>query len=238
MSIIDEDYTGFQELEWMEYAYNYNRWLIKLCEPHIGSEILEIGAGIGTFTGKWSKLSNRLTAVELTSNCVQELRRRFINEKNVEILHMSILDFDPLVHGFFDTAISFNVFEHIENDVKGFQIVSKTLRPGGKFLLFVPACQKLYGNIDKIVGHVRRYEKEELISKLNKARMSVDSIFFVNCVGYFAWFWKAKRSLPGSSISKKDILWYDRIVVPLLRVIEGLVRPPIGQSLFVIARKN
>jgi hypothetical protein len=36
------------------------------------------------------------------------------------------------------------------------------LKPGGRILASVPAHQRKYGRSDEIVGHVRRYEKQEL----------------------------------------------------------------------------
>jgi SAM-dependent methyltransferase len=62
----------------------------------------------------------------------------------------------------FDYLFAFEVLEHIEDDRGAFGAWSEKLRLGGRVLLSVPAHQRKFGKSDEIVGHVRRYEREEL----------------------------------------------------------------------------
>lgn len=236
MQTIDDEYTGLEELYVMEKAQNYNQWLVDLCKPHMKSKILEIGSGIGTFTQVWAEIGKEVVANEIAPNCIHVLKKRFTNNDKVTIVEQSFLDIDSSVYGNFDTIVSFNVFEHIEDDVEGFKIVSKSLSSKGKFLLFVPAFQSLYGKTDKAIGHYRRYHKKDLSDKLTLVGLEIDNIHYVNFAGYFAWYLTAKRT--SSAFSESNITIYDKFVVSWLKHIENIVKPPFGQSVFVVASKK
>ena len=231
------NYTGLGELYALESAVNYNDWLVELSKPYLGNRVLEIGAGIGTFTGRWLQNCTKVTVVEPSEECITELKERFSEhiDTRLEILQLLIEEYPPSATDNFDTVISFNVFEHIENDMKGFNIVNKALVPGGNFVLFVPAFQCLYGKIDVRVGHARRYSKPELLQKLTKAGFQVRVIHYVNSLGFFAWL--AKGRIMRAQIKDTDTVFYDKLVIPWLKSVERWLKPPLGQSLFVIAQK-
>lgn len=236
MQTIDDEYTGLEELFVMEKARNYNQWLVDLCKPHIVSKILEIGAGIGTFTETWAELGEEVVANEIAPNCIKVLKKRFLNIDKVKVVEQSFFDLNTSVYGDFDTIVSFNVFEHLEDDVEAFKIVSKMLRSEGKFLLYVPAFQSLYGKTDRAIGHYRRYHKKELRDKLTSVGLEIDTIHYVNLIGYFAWYLMAKRT--NSAFSESNITIYDKLVVSWLKHVESILKAPFGQSVFVVARKK
>ena len=51
-----------------------------------------------------------------------------------------------------------HVLEHIEDDSKEIQEAVKKLNDNGILIIMVPAHQKMYSNLDKLVGHYRRYD--------------------------------------------------------------------------------
>jgi SAM-dependent methyltransferase len=230
------NYEGIKELKLMELARNYNEWLLELCRPYIGLNLLEIGAGIGTFTKEWANITDQVTAIEIADNCAAILKDRFQNNNKVKVMNDDFLNLRPSIFGEVDTVVSFNVFEHIENDLKGFQLVYDSLVKGGVFLIYVPAFQSLYGKTDQEIGHYRRYNKASLTKKLEQVGFAIEKKKYVNLVGYFAWYLKAKRS--NVLLSKRDIQIYDRLVIPWLKVIERYITPPFGQSVFVVAKKK
>jgi len=231
------NYTGLEELFALESAINYNDWLVELSKPYLGNRVFEIGAGIGTFTGRWLQNCTKVTAIEPSEECIRELKGRFSEhiDTRLEILQFLIEEYPVDATNKFDTVISFNVFEHIENDMKGFNIVNKALVPGGNFILFVPAFQCLYGKIDASVGHVRRYSKQELLQNLKEVGFQVPVIHYVNSLGFFAWL--AKGRIMSAPIKGSDAVLYDKLIIPWLKSVERWLKPPLGQSLFVVARK-
>jgi len=232
------DYSGIKELAALESAVNYNNWLVELSKPYLGKRVLEIGAGIGTFTIKWLENCPEVTAIEPSVNCIDKMKARYQKyvDTRLKILPITIQDYTPAKEDQFDTVISFNVFEHIEDDKTAFNIVKKALVPGGNFILFVPAFQCLYGEVDASVGHVRRYDKNDLLKKLKYSGLNVLKIHYVNMVGFFAWYLKGRRNY--SRITNKDVVFYDKFIVPWLKVVEKWCRPPFGQSIFAVAQKK
>ena len=83
---------------------------------------------------------------------------------------ISILDsLDELGTQTFDYLFTFEVLEHIDDDLEALRQWTSYLKLGGTILLSVPAHQKKYGKSDELVGHVRRYERSEIIRLLEDA---------------------------------------------------------------------
>jgi len=68
----------------------------------------------------------------------------------------------PFEGKLFDLVVAIEVLEHIEDDKKALSEITRVLKPSGFFLFSVPLRKDLYSEIDRIVGHKRRYEIEEL----------------------------------------------------------------------------
>lgn len=66
----------------------------------------------------------------------------------------------PFEDGFFDIAVSFDVFEHIEDHTKAVSEVHRVLKKGGKLIYSVPAGPNLFSSHDVALEHFRRYNKK------------------------------------------------------------------------------
>jgi hypothetical protein len=64
------------------------------------------------------------------------------------------------------------VLEHIEDDGFFLRKTNELLADRGQLILSVPAKKKYWSRDDEIVGHYRRYEKQELYEKLIEAGYS------------------------------------------------------------------
>jgi hypothetical protein len=111
------------------------------------------------------------------------------------------------------------------------------MQEGGKLLLLVPAFQPLYGTIDRLVGHYRRYDKSALQKKMIGAGFDVREAFYMNCLAFFGWFMN-NRVFKKREESPTQVKLYDRLIVPWLRMVERIIHPPFGLSIVVIAEKN
>lgn len=66
----------------------------------------------------------------------------------------------PYEEGFFDIVVSFDVFEHIEDDKKAVSEVYRVLKKGGALVYSVPAGPGLFSSHDVALEHYRRYNKK------------------------------------------------------------------------------
>ena len=76
----------------------------------------------------------------------------------------------------FDLVLSTDAWEHIEADDLVAAEAHRVLRPGGQLFVMVPAGMDLWSGHDLALGHVRRYERDELVSLVQKAGFRVDSV--------------------------------------------------------------
>ena len=202
--------------------------------------MLEVGAGTGTL---FECLLDREHAVglEIDPLLAASLRTRFDGRSNVTVVEGNVNDEAVLARLSeldVDSAVSFNVFEHIEDDRAAFASVAQILPRGSSFAVFVPAFPSIFGQMDRGVGHVRRYRRPELTAKLEHAGFTVVRARYVNLPGYVAWFVNGRILRAASPVGgAQTVSIYDSVVVPVTRRIERIIRPPFGQSLFVVGRR-
>jgi 2-polyprenyl-3-methyl-5-hydroxy-6-metoxy-1,4-benzoquinol methylase len=221
-------------LDNLDGADNYAEWIFELIEPYLGHEVLEVGAGHGTFTEMLARTAKRVVACDLSERCVSRLRERFSGEESVEILHGSVDS--AAAHGPFDSVILINVLEHIEDDDGALRELARLLRPGGRAVLWVPAFSLLYSDFDRKIGHYRRYRRPELRTQLLRAGYEVRDIRYVNTVGAVAWLVLA-RFLRRTPTNGTPVKVFDRYFVPLLKRLERRWQPPFGQSVLAVATR-
>ena len=66
----------------------------------------------------------------------------------------------------FDLIVAFEVLEHYEQDLDCLRKWLELLQPGGTLIFSVPAHMRQWTKNDTRAGHARRYEKKELLEKL------------------------------------------------------------------------
>lgn len=225
--------NGQKTLETMSQAVWYNRWTLNKFKKFLKGEILEVGCGIGNFTltlteygGVWgidinSKLidiakSRAKDKVKLGFGDIEEGRYFFSNKR-------------------FDNVICLNVLEHIKNDKLALINIYKLLKKGGYLILLVPAHIWLYGEIDKAIGHLRRYNQDQLNQSVKNIGFKIIKSRKINSLGAIGWLIAGK--LFKDYAVKEYKLKLFNIIAPFLLTLENIIEPPIGTSILVIARK-
>jgi SAM-dependent methyltransferase len=223
------------DLEKMRGAPNYARWCVEQVAPAMGKRILEVGAGIGNVTGSLLG-AECVVAVEQNAAAAARLRQQYRQHANLTVVEADICDpcLCSLKRHRCDTAVCFNVLEHIPDEVAALGNIARILVPGGKLLLIVPALPALLGTIDRTVGHHRRYLPGSLRDVLQRAGYRIERMSWMNCAGVLPWFVN-NRILRRREESTSQILIFDRVVVPCMRRLEKIMRPPIGLSLVAVA---
>lgn len=221
----------------MQEAKNYYQAIMEWARPYLGKRIVEIGAGLGSFSSYLLEYADNshLVLVEPSDNLFPVLQHRFAGISRVKLVHGSIEDLIGPETA--DSVVLINVLEHIKDDSVMLQQIHRLLVPEGKILLFVPALPCLYGTLDEAFGHVRRYTKALLADRLIAAGFRPLCVRYWNCVGVVSWF-VAGKVLRRRTFTAWSVRLYDTWVIPWTSLLERLWPPPIGQSLIAVASKQ
>lgn len=225
----------------LESAGNYHRWNFEWIEPYVRGRVLDIGGGTGNHLAFLKHAE--IVSVDLSPEAVNELRKRHKELPNWSFEAGDIADpalVARLGPSGFDTVLSCNVFEHIPQDELAFAHAAELLKPGGHLVLLLPAHSWLYGSMDRLAGHFRRYTREMAASRLAEAGLEQVALKYVNLVGALGWFVNNRlvshRDLSSPAINNQ-IQVFDRLLIPLLKRLEGKRNMPFGQSLICVGRK-
>lgn len=234
------EYVG-KDLEAMDHAVNYHEWVYSLMKPFLGTRIVEVGAGTGSFSELlWAGRPERLTLIE-PSAMFEGLRERFGAQRENDRIRLVRAVFSHVVAEIAadepDSVIYNNVLEHIEDDAAELRLVWNALRPGGRVLIFVPAGRFLFSEFDRHIGHFRRYGRNEIERKIKDAGFRVIETRAVDAAGIVPWLFKY-RLLRSITMEPGAVRLYDRLAVPIVRRMEAVIKPPFGKNLLVVGKKR
>ncbi|MDB6023291.1 MAG: glycosyl transferase family 2, partial [Pedosphaera sp.] len=158
---IEEDPFFAQDLQQMAKANNYRRWQFEMIRPFVRGKVLEIGGGIGNFTPDLARVAESVVSLEPNAFCHSQLLAKTKTLPNVTVHNITaeVLDQQMPADYQADTAVCMNVLEHLKDDEFAVNTFSKRLKPGGALVLLIPAVPWLFGEIDRRLGHYRRYSK-------------------------------------------------------------------------------
>jgi SAM-dependent methyltransferase len=182
-------------------------------------------------------LVDELVAVDLDPDCLG-IEHSLPNHVKLLVADVSDEGFPEIAgHRSFDRTVCLNVLEHIEDDVGALGVLRECLKPGGRLLLLVPAHPSLYGPMDRMAGHHRRYTRGMLRRRMEAAGLAPVKVRYINPVGGLGWWVNARFGQP-SSLSdpsiNRQILWFDRYVQPISRILSPLSSRWFGQSLWAV----
>jgi 2-polyprenyl-3-methyl-5-hydroxy-6-metoxy-1,4-benzoquinol methylase len=112
------------------------------------SRILDFGCGAGGLTAELACVYD-VVGVDFSAPALEVARGRGLN---VQLLKSS----DALPSGF-DAVCAFDVIEHVDDDTAELRRLAAAVRPGGVVMVTVPAYRLLWGQMDNVAGHRRRY---------------------------------------------------------------------------------
>lgn len=228
-----ESHDMAEALERMESARNYNAWLADRVRPYAGARLLDLGAGIGTIALLLAD-GREVTALEPDLPLADILRARTAGNPHFTVVVDEASSFLAGQNAVFDSIVCLNVLEHIEAEAETLAACRSALAPGGHLLLLVPAHAALFGAVDAMGGHVRRYDRAHLVEVLHGAGLEVVDARYVNPVGALGWL-VFSRLLRRDQVPRSPLGAFDRLV-PVLRPLDRL-RLPLGLSLWAVARR-
>jgi glycosyltransferase involved in cell wall biosynthesis len=204
----------------------FNKWMAETIRPWLGTRVLELGAGIGNMTNHLSRSRKLYLATDMDEEHLARLRVRFQNRPNLRCARCDLsdpADFAALGSGF-DTVVCLNVLEHVDNDLRGLCHIRSSLKPGGRAIILVPQDQSIYGTLDKVLGHYRRYSAAELRGRMEQAGFHVERILEFNRITRPGWYWNG-RILRRRDFGSIQLRLFD-LLVPLWKRIDAALPWP------------
>ncbi|MGE0519931.1 MAG: class I SAM-dependent methyltransferase [Candidatus Binatia bacterium] len=141
--------------------------------------LLEIGCGAGALLFELASRGFDCEAYETSPEALA--LARYVNERVAGARPTLYSTKQPHWPARFDYLCAFEVLEHIDDHAAALREWRSWLTPGGRLLLSVPAHQHRWGIDDVCAGHLRRYERSNLVALLGGAGFAVEQL---DCYGF------------------------------------------------------
>lgn len=204
-------------------------------------KILEIGCGTGILlkqleeTTKWEIDGADLNMVSLMGWSPARGRKFYYN----------VFDKEKRFEEFYDGMIMFDVLEHISRPREFLKAAAFHLKKGAHLFLNMPANRKLFGNYDRVVGHLRRYSPQQIENELRETPLKLIGTRYWGLLGAFLVLWRnfllTNRKHPDeitrvgfqppANVVNSILRFYSRLETSVLPT------PPFGSSILAIAQK-
>jgi glycosyltransferase involved in cell wall biosynthesis/phospholipid N-methyltransferase len=228
---------GARILDALSDTHRFNAWMASTVKPYVGTRVLEVGAGMGNLTRHLSPGRQRYTATDLDDEHLARLRIRFRSRPNLTTGHCDLAAAKDFVdyREQFDTVICLNVLEHVGDAMAGLRNIYNSLAPGGRAIVLVPQDQAIYGTLDEVLGHYKRYSEDDLRARMEEAGFQVERVLHFNRITRPGWYLNG-RILRRTSFGKFQLRVFDWLV-PLWRVIDSWIPWP-SVSIIGIGRRQ
>jgi len=206
----------------------------------IPGKILDIGVGNALLIKYFNNQGYKTSGIELSQRLINDYKKqkalRGINFKKGDITKLQ-------GDAEYDYVLCCDVLEHIKDDKKAIKNLWSFVKIGGVLIISVPAHPHLFGERDKMLGHHRRYNKQQLInltSNLNSYKISM--LTYWNIFGYFPYYFFEKilhKKINDNFRYKKGLINKITVtIIDLLFKLEAkLPKIPIGLSLVIVIKK-
>jgi SAM-dependent methyltransferase len=234
-----EHFGASEDLERLGTAAHFFDWVLEEFEPWLRGRVLEVGAGLGTISRRLLDRSDdlRVVALEPAANMFADLESVAAVSPRLEAHRCTLAELPEPIDRAFDAVLYLNVLEHIADDEKELALAAEAMRPGGALLIFGPAMEQLYSELDHRAGHYRRYRLADLCARVEAAGLRVVSARYFDVLGVVPYL-VVYRLLGRTTITGSTLWGYDRIVVPVSRGLQRVLRnPPVGKNVVVVAQR-
>jgi SAM-dependent methyltransferase len=167
----DDELRRSAALEERHWWYSGRRALVRrLMKGVPAGRALDVGPGPGGNAAVLRDLGWQVTGVELTEVGAQLCAARGLDVVRGDATLLPVADRSV------DLVMSTDVWEHIEDHESVAAESHRVLRPGGRLVVAVPAGMEMWSGHDVALGHVRRYERQDLLDLVERHGFVVHDI--------------------------------------------------------------
>lgn len=243
MDTVKEDLIGKESLRLLEKADKYVRLSTMEISQHLTGHVLELGSGTGNLTQHLA-FEHSITALDLQPSYLSSLKDKILQleaakqtkSKPFKTIQANLMEKPQtqLINQF-DTLLSCQVLEHLPDDHSVIRNYLSCLKPGGKVVLQLPAHSFAFNDLDKNLGHYRRYNRKTAEALLTHAGLKIEKSYYFNFFGLLGWFWTG-------NIMKKQILPETELtlfnfIAPFVLKLDLLFSKICGLNVIVVAKK-
>ena len=150
----------------------------------------------------------------------------------------------PFLEKAYDFLFLYDVLEHIEETKEFLQAALFHLKEGGGLFVNVPALNGMLSDYDRVMGHLRRYNRSTLKRELEPHNLSIADIRYWGLTMLpLLWIRSLRRfrCCSAADIIKRGITppnaFVNSVLKQIMRIETALVRrPPLGTSLMAFCR--
>jgi SAM-dependent methyltransferase len=173
-------YQQMAELDDRHWWYRARRRILadlirREARPPAGAHILEIGCGTGHNLAMLGEFGH-VDGLELDEEA------RALSEKRLgrKVMSSPLPELAEVPDRYYDLIGAFDVIEHIEDDRAAIASIASKLKPGGRFVMAVPAHQWMWSAHDVVNHHKRRYSKAGLSALIDGSPLQLVKIGYFN----------------------------------------------------------
>jgi SAM-dependent methyltransferase len=173
-------YQHMEEFDGRHWWYRARRRILahliaRVVDLPTNAAILDVGCGSGHNLPMLAQFGT-VDAIELDDDARALASRRL----GRPVMSAPLPELAGVPDGHYDLIAALDVIEHIEDDRKAVASIASKLRPGGAFLMTVPAHQWMWSVHDDLNHHKRRYSKRRLRQLIDTSPLELKTLGYFN----------------------------------------------------------
>lgn len=155
--------------------------VMEMIRPTGGKTFLEVGCGPGILSLRLCKEGWQGMGIDFSAQAIEQAKTNlgeYIQDGRYRLITSDIFDLD-LGDEKFDVGLSMMVMEHVKDDIGFLRRIVDFIKPGGHVIVAVPGRRDRWGIEDETVGHLRRYDRNDLRETLVSAGLTDVTVWSV-----------------------------------------------------------
>lgn len=150
-------------------------FIIRYLPEASNPKILDIGCGSGYMLNTLETIG-QVSGMDMSDDAIGFSKEIFSGGVMKGFLPANI----PYPKNYFDIVVALDVIEHVEDDIGSLVSLRTHMTDGAKIIITVPANMYLWSEHDVVNEHKRRYNMQELKTKLLASGFAIEKISYYN----------------------------------------------------------